>query len=155
MRLDEIMSTGVKTIDAAESAQAAWDRMAIEEIKHLVVMENRAVVGVVSERDLGGRAGTGVRKNKRVSEVMTPQVVTAKSDTTIRQAANLLRGRGIGCLPIMVGDKVAGIVTATDLLELLGRGQERPGPRAERAVLSRRQEKFRKVPASAMKASAR
>jgi CBS-domain-containing membrane protein len=40
--------------------------------------------------------------------------------TTIRQAANLLRGRTIGCLPVMEDSKLVGIVTVTDLLELVG-----------------------------------
>ncbi|CAN5899249.1 hypothetical protein BH11MYX2_BH11MYX2_11170 [soil metagenome] len=57
---------------------------------------------------------------------MTAHVVVAAPETTIKQAANLLRGRVIGCLPVVDGKTLVGIVTTTDLLELIGRGAERP-----------------------------
>lgn len=149
MRLQDIMSENVETVKATDAADAAWDRMAEKGVNHLVVMKNGEVVGVLSERDLGGRRGTTLRKNRSVEDVMTPQPVTAKLDHTIRQAANLMRGRGIGCLPVLDNGKLKGIITVTDLLELLGRGLERPIPRTERAVLSRRHKKFKKTPSAA------
>jgi CBS-domain-containing membrane protein len=38
----------------------------------------------------------------------------------MKEAANLLRGRSIGCLPILEKRRLVGIVTTTDLLELVG-----------------------------------
>ena len=55
---------------------------------------------------------------------MSEQVVTALPTTSVRQAANLLRARTIGCLPILDDGKLVGIVTLTDLLEMLGRGAQ-------------------------------
>ena len=57
---------------------------------------------------------------------------------TVREAANLLRGRSIGCLPVFDGDQLAGIVTTSDLLELIGRGVERPVAESTRWTLGRR-----------------
>ena len=68
---------------------------------------------------------------------MSEQVVTAPADATIRQAANLMRGRGIGCLAVVADEKPVGIVTITDLLELIGRGVERPIERSTRWTLHR------------------
>jgi acetoin utilization protein AcuB len=65
---------------------------------------------------------------------MTEQVVSAAPQTTLRQAANLMRGRTVGCLPVMDDGRVVGIVTVTDILEQLGRGATRPAVRAERRV---------------------
>jgi acetoin utilization protein AcuB len=99
---------------------------------------------VVSERDLGGRNGSALRAGKSVADLMTPRAVTADPRAPVRQAANLLRGRSIGCLPIVDGDRLVGIVTLTDLLDLIGRGYERPvertrrRPRPREAVLRRR-----------------
>jgi CBS domain-containing protein len=56
---------------------------------------------------------------------------------TIRQAANLLRGRMIGCLPVLEGGKLIGILTATDMLEQIGRGSDRPA-RGKRWVMKGR-----------------
>jgi acetoin utilization protein AcuB len=121
MRVDEIMSTEVRTIGIDRTAEQASSEMRLRRIHHLVVVEQGRVVGVVSERDLRGmteRAGSF----KTVGELMSPDVVVAKPKTTVRQAANLLRGRSIGCLPIMDNSRLMGIVTVTDLLEYIGEG---------------------------------
>jgi len=121
MRLMEIMTTDVQTTSPAEDAEKAFQRMRTQRVRHLVVLEGRRVVGVLSERDVGGTRGRALRTGKTVGELMAGQVATASPTTTVRQAANLLRARTIGCLPIMEDGKLAGIVTLTDLLELLGR----------------------------------
>jgi len=54
------------------------------------------------------------------------------------QAANLLRGFVIGSLVVQEGDKPVGIVTTTDLLDLIGRGAERPVPKSTRWTLRAR-----------------
>ena len=56
MQLGEIMTPRVVTIAPDAPASAAWTRMRRRGIRHLVVMDNGQLVGVVSERDLGGRA---------------------------------------------------------------------------------------------------
>jgi CBS domain-containing protein len=95
---------------------------------HLVVSGNEGhIIGVITEGDLGGKNGEIVRARRRVSDLMTEKVVEAQPDTTVRQAANLMRGRAVSCLPVF--DRrhhLKGIVTVVDLLELLGRGAERP-----------------------------
>jgi acetoin utilization protein AcuB len=134
MRIAEIMNTSVIAISPKAEAERAWSEMRTKAVRHLVVMEGKRVVGVLSDRDLGGRNGASVRRGRTVSELMTPQVVTAEPATTIRQASNLMRGRTIGCLPVLEDGRVVGIVTITDILDQLGRGSTRPTVRAERRV---------------------
>jgi acetoin utilization protein AcuB len=128
MRLDDIMSTQVKTIVPGATVAEARTLMSTADIHHLIVVEDTLVVGVLSARDLGGRAGAGRADIDAapVSEVMSADVVSMAPDATIRQVANRLRGRGIGCVAVMDGAKLRGIVTTSDLLELIGRGVERP-----------------------------
>jgi CBS-domain-containing membrane protein len=57
---------------------------------------------------------------------MTSRVVTVGRHETIRVVANMMRGRTIGCMPVVDKDRLVGIVTVSDLLQLLGRGIERP-----------------------------
>ena len=57
MRVNDIMSTHVKTVAAASSADDAWELMRGERIHHLVVMNGKAVAGVFSSRDAGGARG--------------------------------------------------------------------------------------------------
>lgn len=58
----------------------------------------------------------------KVKDVMTPDPVTVRVDSPVREAAGLLRKYHIGGLPVMNGDRVAGIVTETDILSLLDVG---------------------------------
>jgi CBS domain-containing protein len=102
----------------------------------LLVFTGGRVVGILSDRDFGRRAGP--RGTGTVTEVMSDDVVTASPQMTIRQAANLMRGRWIGCLAVVDGPTPVGIVTTTDLLELIGRGVERPIERSTRWTLGRR-----------------
>ena len=134
------MSTDIKTIAPTASVAEARSLMRTNGIHHLLVRDRREVLGIVSDRDLGGRVGarSGIADGQMVADVMTENVVAAEPDTTIRQAANLLRGRHIGCLAVLDGDKPVGIVTTSDLLELIGRGVERPIERSTRWTLKGR-----------------
>lgn len=140
MRLQDIMSTNVKTIGPNATVGEARNLMRVDRIHHLLVLDRRQIVGVVSDRDLGGRGGASRRDGdvNSIADVMSEHVVTAPADASIRQAANLMRGRGIGCLAVVDGDKPVGIVTTTDLLDLIGRGLERPIERAKRRTLPKR-----------------
>lgn len=138
MRVAEVMSTDVQTIGFQMPAKAAWNKMKLEGIHHLVVLREHMVVGIISERDLGSAHGTSMREGKTVGELMTHYAVTATPTTTVRQAANIMRGRAIGSLPVLDRGRLVGIVTVSDLLELLGRGLERPVAQVTRRVLRRR-----------------
>ena len=140
MRLQDVMSTDIKTIAPNATVGEARSLMRMNGVHHLLVREQRRIVGVVSDRDLGGRAAgrAGDGQARLVEEVMTESLVTATPETTIRQAANLMRGRSIGCLPVLDGETPLGIVTTTDLLELIGRGVERPIERSTRWTLRAR-----------------
>jgi len=143
MRLRELMQTRVVTIESTEAASSAWESMRKHRIRHLVVTEDDALAGVISERDLGGRSGDETRKGRTVGDLMSARVVSAEPTTTLREAANLMRSRLIGSLPVLEGDRLVGIVTATDVLDELGRGStrptRRPEPRTLRMTESRRQ----------------
>ena len=138
MRVRDVMSTNVKAVGAALPADEAWQSMRAERIHHLVVLDGKVIAGVISDRDAGGPKGAAVRAGHDVSELMTRHVVTVTPDTTVKRVANLMRGRSIGCAVVTDKGRVAGIVTTSDLLELLGRGAIRPTPTARRPALNYR-----------------
>ena len=126
MRLSDIMTHPVETIDKNEFAEHAWNRMKQDKIHHLVVTDPEdGIVGVLSDRDLAGPNGALLRGDWIVADAMTGAPLCAEPDMTVRRAANLLRGRSIGCLPVVDKGHLIGIVTVSDLLEVLGRGQIR------------------------------
>lgn len=117
------MSRNVRTVTPDIAAEDACELMRQKGIHHLVVTRGPAVVGLLSDRDTGGRRGASVRRGRSVADLMTGKPVTVRPDTPVRRAANLMRGRSIGSLVVLTDKgRLAGIVTASDLLELLGRG---------------------------------
>jgi acetoin utilization protein AcuB len=138
MRVNEIMSADVKTIAATAWADDAWETMRGDRIHHLVVMDGKTVAGVLSARDTGGAKGAAIREGRRVRELMSEHVVTVEKDTPIKRVANLMRGHTIGSVVVVDKKKPVGIVTTSDLLELLGRGAIQPTPVSKRAALSHR-----------------
>lgn len=138
MRVNEIMTMAVQAVPPELDAESAWHLMHDARIRHLAVTRARRLVGVVSERDLGNGRASAQRKGRCVADLMTTDVVSIGPAATIREAANLLRGRVIGCLPVLDKGKVVGIVTTTDLLDLIGRGAERPVVRGKRWTLKHR-----------------
>lgn len=138
MRVQDLMKRRVEVIEKDETAERAWNLMTLLKIRHLVVMDGDAVAGIVSERDIGGDDRAERRKTLRVADVMTPHAVQADPETTVRQAANLMRGSSIGCLPVVEKGRLVGIVTTSDLLSLIGRGLTKPVSRSVRWTLARR-----------------
>jgi acetoin utilization protein AcuB len=136
MRVKDVMTRQVETVSIDDAALNAREKMKSHRIRHLVVLDGKDVAGVVSSRDLDamGLSPGG----PQVEDVMTYPAMAVGPDATIRRAANLLRGRTMGCLPVMDEGKLVGILTTTDILELIGRGAERPAARATRRVIKGR-----------------
>ena len=135
MRVQDIMRRRVETIPVSAPAAAAAELMRQKRIRHLAVLRDGELVGIVSDRDVRGLIP---REDRRVEDVMTSPAVSAAGDTTHRKAANLLRGRSIGCLPVVEDGRLVGIVTTSDLLERIGRGSERPVEKGRRWILKGR-----------------
>jgi acetoin utilization protein AcuB len=131
MRTAEIMTYKVETIAPTATTDEARLQMNAQNIRHLVVTEGKRIVGVVSEADLGQIA-------RSVEEIMTPDPITTTPDSHLREVANLLRGHRISCLPVVENDRLVGMVTTTDILDVIGRGIERPVERGERWTLKHR-----------------
>lgn len=144
MQLREIMSKPAEVVAPEESVSSARARMSRARVHHLVAARGRDVLGIVSERDLDGAA-----PETPIEAVMSSPAVTAPASMTVREAAKVLRGHGIGSLPILERGRVVGIVTITDLLALLGKGALHVNPQTGRFVLWRRGAARRQVVRSA------
>lgn len=133
MRIQDVMTTDVISISPDAPVATAREQLRLNEIHHLVVMEAKRIVGIISDRDLSGR-----NDQTRVGDVMTREVATISPSATLRKAAGMLEGRTIGCLPVVRNGKVEGIVTTSDLLRALAKGAIHPTPDSERFILRRR-----------------
>jgi len=137
MRIQEIMSTTIHSVPPAMAAEEAWEFMHTKGVRHLIVKDGAQVVGVFSDSDAGGRSGAAVRRDVRVNDLMDRHIVRVGPNDTLRKAANLMRGHLIGCLPVIDRQRLVGVVTIADILDVVGGGVDRPS-HEKRAALHHR-----------------
>lgn len=128
----DCMSRDPKTVTPDDDAWTALAIMRAERIRHLVVASGGRLVGVLSNRDYRAILnrvrpdGSIASVAATVREIMTDEerLVTVRAETSLTDAAALIIGRGIGCLPVVEpGGRIVGIVTQADLLRVaLGGG---------------------------------
>src|SRR6202140_2703904 len=138
MRIKDVMSKSVVSISPETLIAAARATLRSGEIEHLVVVEGKRVVGVVAREDIA-QAGD----DKPVAGVMSRNVATIAPEETLRRAAGIMRGRAVGCLPVVDGDRLVGIVTTSDLLTALAKGDTHTSPPNDRVILRKRSEERR------------
>ncbi len=137
MLVRDIMSSPAVSIGPDVTLEGAFRILCDEGIRHLPVVEEGRLVGVVSDRDL--RLATSVLALSQlpptspVSKVMSRLPMTADVCDPIEDVAFRMRERKIGCLPVMDEGQLIGIVTGLDLLDALLRmtGVDKPSGRLE------------------------
>ncbi|MEM7409100.1 MAG: CBS domain-containing protein [Myxococcota bacterium] len=127
--VSEIMKHDVVTLAPEETLDLSDDVMSLGRIRHMPVVENEKLVGIVSRSDLLGASLTQAfdftPERRRaflrciaVRDVMTKDVVAAGPTTTLEEAARIFRKRQISGLPIVDSDgTLRGILTQSDLLD--------------------------------------
>jgi CBS domain-containing protein len=124
------MTRDVVTLDRNDKLLVADDLMRLGRIRHLpVVDEEGRLAGIVSQRDLfhsglikalgyGSHAQRQALDMVVVKEAMRSEVVTTTPDTPLRDAARVMLERKIGCLVVLDGQQLAGILTESDFVKL-------------------------------------
>ena len=140
------MTREVETLTPETTAAEALALCRDRRIRHLPVVEDGRLVGIVSDRNLrsatpalGDPSRAEALQSIRVADVMSREVSTAHPDDPIEQAANEMREKRIGCLPVVEHGTLIGIVTSSDVMEALTYlvGAHEPGSRMEISVPDR------------------
>jgi len=116
--INEIMNTELMTLKPDDSLWDAVDLMNEKKIRHIPIMVNDKLQGLVTQRDVLKfmYKTEAEQKNIRLSDIMVAQVISVDEDASIRQAALFLQKHKLGCLPVVSGEKLVGIVTDTDFV---------------------------------------
>jgi acetoin utilization protein AcuB len=129
MLVQDVMQTKVVTITPKTTLPEAMRLVQQRGIRHLPVVEDGELAGIVSDRDLkramaSPATGLDVREltclldRLSAAEIMTRAVITIAPMFPVEEAARLMVKEKISALPVTEGGRLVGIVTETDVLEL-------------------------------------
>ena len=115
----KIKNKEVWTIEPGASVYDAIAQMADREIGALVVIGENRVVGIITERDYARKIilqGKSSRKTP-VRDIMTEKVIYVQPDRKIDECMALMTEKRIRHLPVLNGDKLAGIISIGDVVK--------------------------------------
>ncbi len=138
--VSDVMQTEVASLSSGDRLDLVEDIMTLGRIRHMPVLEDGRLVGVVSQRDLLAASLSGTLdfddqhrrsfiRSVEVDEVMSRDLCTVEPDATLREAAVRMLRRRVGCVPVIKPDgTLVGLLTETDLVRtaFLSEGGDAP-----------------------------
>jgi acetoin utilization protein AcuB len=130
MRVRDLMTAKPITVDPDTPMLQARQRMAEERIRHLVVVDDARVVGIVTDRDIRLNLPSPATSlsvwelnyllsRLTVGGVMSAAVIVVDPDRPIAEAARLMLDHKIGALPVVDEGRLIGIVTESDFVRAM------------------------------------
>lgn len=128
LKVRDLMTDVVLSVRADDTVEKVYDLMNERGIRHLTVVDaDGDLVGIVSHRDLLRHSPIEraevpvflmreVLRRTLVEEVMTSEVETAEPDLPLSEAARVMFENKFGCLPVLEGSKLVGILTESDFV---------------------------------------
>ncbi|MFQ5802551.1 MAG: CBS domain-containing protein [Candidatus Methylomirabilales bacterium] len=128
------MTKEVLTVTGATGLREAVELMKARKIRHLPVVEDERLIGIVTDRDLRQAMPPHALSfdvhevdhlldKVRVRDIMTKRVVGVSADVSIAKAADLMVRNKIGCLPVLDGEALVGMITESDILRAVANRQ--------------------------------
>lgn len=131
LQVSDLMTRDPVTLVPTSSLDELFDLMETANVRHIpVVDESGALVGVASHRDLVRGALYGedelpvstvrqMLRERTVGEIMSKEPQTVSSDDSIDTAGELILENKFGCLPVVDGEGLVGILTPLDFVKYL------------------------------------
>lgn len=130
LKVNEWMSTPVQSLQENDSIHSARTLMDVHRIRHIpIISTNNEFVGLVTHRDilsatisqlaeLDSETQREIDANIPLREIMRTGVMTTTPEMSLKEAARVLLNNKYGCLPVLDGTKLVGILTEADFLKL-------------------------------------
>jgi CBS domain-containing protein len=134
-KVRDIMSTNLETLEEDENLEIVEYVMEKGSIRHLPVVKDKRLVGLVTHRDLmraqvsslaemTPEEAADFRFSVTVRDIMATRVTTISPDATVLEAAKILQESKFGCLPVVQDGELVGIVTEADFIGIVIRALE-------------------------------
>ena len=122
--IEAIMSTNLITVEPSATIAEARTLMHEHRIHHVPVVKNDHLVGLITLTNVLAATDSFLRDPKNrihaneisIGEAMVADVATVDVSASLRHAALFLEKHKIGCLPVMDGERLVGIITDTDFV---------------------------------------
>jgi CBS domain-containing membrane protein len=130
LKVRDVMTGDVFALTANDTLDTLYDLMDAKKIRHMpIVNADHALVGLVTERDmLKGALGLtddlpvniqhDVLAQVKVGSIMTMEPETCDPEDELVAAAQIMLENKYGCLPVVDGDRLVGILTEADFVKL-------------------------------------
>ena len=129
-RVRDYMTADPQTLDVDSTLLDAVLLMRRSDLRHIPILENGRVVGIITDRDVARFAPSilvtlspqdynRVFEDTPVAKVMTRKLVSTTPEMKLSEAVDLIYGQKLGCLPVLEGERLVGIITVVDMLRAL------------------------------------
>ena len=128
--ISQIMSKKLVTLNPTQSLYDAERLFKKHKIRHIPVVENDRIIGIVNYSDLLRISFANMTNDEdevtsvvydmyTIPQIMAKTPLTVTSDTTVKEVAEILSKQSFHSVPVLENDKLVGIVTTTDLINYL------------------------------------
>ena len=130
MLIKEIMTTRVATVSMDDRLGVIKEIFEQAHFRHLLVLEEEVLVGVISDRDLlralSPYLDTDAEMNRdtetlnrRAHQIMSRQPITISPESSLQEASAIMLEQHVSCLPVLENGALVGIVSWKDLLRVM------------------------------------
>lgn len=118
MRIKELMSTDLVTVPSGATMKGAAGQMLHNGVGSVIVLNDGAPVGIVTEMDAlrVGYAANRSFESVPVHKVMSRPLITIEPTKTVRTAIGRMGKKNVKKLPVVSGFDLVGIITMTDIV---------------------------------------
>ena len=120
MTIADVMTKSIVSVDSSMTINESAKMMEDAKVGAVIVMEDSLPVGIITDRDFAVKvAAHAYQITSPIKQIMSTPLFAINSDESVRAAADLMHERGIMKLPVIEDEKVVGIITARDIVNLL------------------------------------
>lgn len=116
----DVMTKSVISVDASLTVNKTAKMMEDSKVGAVIIMEENTPIGIVTDRDFAVKvAAHAYQISTPIKQIMSSPLFSINSDESVRAAADLMHDRGIRKLPVIDDGNIVGIITASDIVNLL------------------------------------